>query len=121
MQSIAKEGQMLKRIVSFGFRHQEPDAAPGDVIVDVRQLFRNPYHDRKLRYLRGTDAAVQADVMKTPDFRAKYAHLREQVLSPGVEVAYIGCTGGRHRSVFLAEKLGRELGVPVEHRDIHKE
>ena len=111
----------LKKIISFGFRHEwPPDPAPGAVILDIRKMFRNPYHDRKLRSKRGTDPEVQADIRKTPDFAAKYTHLREQVCQPGIEVAYIGCTGGHHRSVYLAESLGRELGVPVEHRDFAK-
>lgn len=114
---------MLKKIVSFGFKYDEEQnfLGPGIVVVDVRKLFRNPFHNKKLRYKRGTDPEVQADVMKTPDFMVKYVYLKEQVSSPGVEVAYIGCTGGKHRSVFLAERLGLELGVSVEHRDIDRD
>jgi UPF0042 nucleotide-binding protein len=112
---------MLKKIVSFGYRHEwPPEAGPGEVVIDVRTLFKNPYHDRKLRYLRGTDAQVQVEILKNPMFNVRYAYVKEQVTVPGVEVAYIGCTGGHHRSVFLAEKLGQELGVSVEHRDIEK-
>lgn len=112
----------LKKIVSFGFKHPDPPDkfAPGVIVVDVRQLFRNPYRDRTLRYKTGTDPAVQAEVMKTPEFRAKYAHLKAVATAPGAEVVYIGCHGGHHRSVFLAERLGQELGIPVEHRDIDR-
>lgn len=112
----------LKKIVSFGFKHPDPPSefTPGVVVVDVRPLFRNPHHDRSLRSLNGTDPKVQADVMKTPEFTAKYRYLQAQATAPGTEVVYIGCHGGRHRSVFLAERLGQELGVPVEHRDIEK-
>jgi UPF0042 nucleotide-binding protein len=123
MQLIAREDAVkLKKIVSFGFRHEGggPNMTPGVVVVDVRNRFRNPFHNPALRNLRGTDPAVQEDVMKTPDFKARYEHLRRKVTTLGTEIAYIGCTGGHHRSVFLAEKLGRELGVPVEHRDIDK-
>lgn len=112
---------MLKKIVSFGFRHNGgPVAVAGIVVVDVRRMFRNPFHDQTLRDKNGTDPDVQADVMKTPNFDAKYAHVRDQVTTPGIEEAWIGCSGGHHRSVFLAEKLGQELGVTVEHRDIEK-
>ena len=112
----------LKKIVSFGFKHPDPpdEFAPGAVVVDVRPLFRNPYRDRRLRDRTGLDAAVQADVEKTPEFQAKYRYVQQQVTSPGAEVAYIGCHGGKHRSVFLAQKLAQELGVLVEHRDIDR-
>jgi len=113
---------MLKKIISFGFRHEGggPNVTPGVVVIDIRKMFRNPYHDPNLRHLRGIDQEVQRDIMSTPDFAAKYAHLKQRVMTPGTEVVYIGCTGGHHRSVFLAERLGKELGVQVEHRDIEK-
>jgi UPF0042 nucleotide-binding protein len=111
---------MLKKIVSFGFRHAPPPEGPGVVVVDIRRMFRNPYRDLNLRHLRGTDAMVQREIMRTPEFLAKVGFLRAQISVPGMEIAYIGCTGGHHRSVFLAERLGMELGVPVEHRDIDR-
>lgn len=113
---------MLKKIISFGFRHEGggPNVTQGVIVLDIRQAFRNPYHNKKLRKKRGTDADVQADIRRTPDFQAKYDAIREKVTADGVEVAYIGCSGGHHRSVYLAEKLAHELGVKVEHRDYAK-
>lgn len=114
---------MLKKIVSFGFKYQDDrpnDMLPGVVVVDVRPLFRNPHRDARLRYLDGLHPAVQADIAQAPGFKAKYRYVRAQVTSPGTEVAYVGCYGGRHRSVALVERLGQELGVPVEHRDLHR-
>lgn len=113
---------MVKKIISFGFKYADaPDESlPGVVVVDVRSLFRNPHSNRTLRYLNGLNPAVQADVEKTPEFTAKYRFVRDQVTVPGTETAFIGCHGGRHRSVFLAEKLAKELGVSVEHRDLER-
>jgi UPF0042 nucleotide-binding protein len=112
----------LKKIVSFGFKYPDlPEVIPGVVVVDVRNLFRNPHRDRSLRYKTGQDPLVQAEVMKTPEFHAKYSHVKAAATSPGTEVAFIGCHGGKHRSVFLAERLGQELGIPVEHRDMNRE
>jgi RNase adapter protein RapZ len=108
------------KIVSFGFRHGDVPVWPA-YVIDVRELGfrRNPFHDRKLRYMRGTDEAVQEDVKKTPDFQEKYEHLLQLVRLAG-DVVYLGCTGGHHRSVTLTELLGKDLGIPVEHRDIDK-
>ena len=112
---------MVKKIVSFGFKHDEPQSIPGLMVVDVRQMFRNPYRNMSLRYKLGTDPEVQSEILKTPNFKAKYDHLKAMVQVPGTDEVWIGCHGGRHRSVFLAEKLGQELNVPVEHRDVAKE
>jgi hypothetical protein len=50
----------LKKIISFGYRYEGggPDVTPGTVVVDIRNLFRNPNHDRRLRHKRGTDPEV---------------------------------------------------------------
>lgn len=121
---IATEGTAvgLKKLISFGYRYPDvPDGtAPGVVVVDVRSLFRNPYRDKRLRGRPGTDPLVQAEILKTPEFHAKYRYVRAQATAPGTEVVYIGCFGGHHRSVFLVERLGKELGVPVEHRDLER-
>lgn len=112
---------MLKAITSFGFRQGvAPQATPSSLVIDVRTMFRNPYHNKAIKHLNGTHPLVQEDIMKTPNFIGLYEHLKQQVQVPGLEHVYIGCTGGHHRSVFLAEKLGKELGVEVVHRDLHK-
>ena len=109
------------KIVSFGFKHEGcPVVTEGIVVIDIRPTFRNPHRDKTLRYLLGTDLRVQQEIMRTPGFHEKYADIKEQATRPGTEIVYIGCTGGHHRSVFLAEKLAKELGVSVFHRDIEK-
>ena len=111
---------MLRKVVSFGFKHApRPVEGPGFVVIDIRSLFRNPYHDRSLRPLTGLDQAVADDVQLTPDFTAKYNFVKQQATAPGVEIAYIGCTGGRHRSVAIVEQLAKDLGVEREHRDLN--
>lgn len=110
----------LKKIVSFGFKYGDPDVRPYMMVADVRRMFRNPHHNAQLRLKTGKDPEVQVEVMKTPNFMAKYVFLKQEASTPGIEVVFIGCVGGRHRSVFLAERLGQELGVPVEHRDIDR-
>ena len=109
---------MPTKIISFGERYGAPDAGGDDIVIDVRKWLRkNPYHNRKLRYLRGTDSEVQKDVARTPGFHAKYAEIL-RIAREVPQTVYVGCTGGHHRSVYVAILLGRDIGVPVEHRDI---
>jgi RNase adapter protein RapZ len=110
---------MATAIVSFGFRHgKEIPCQTGVLVIDVRKAFdRNPYRDKSLRYKRGTDLDVQKDILKTPNFNKSYAQLKEKV-EDFDGVVYLGCTGGHHRSVYLALRLSEELKIPVLHRDI---
>ena len=105
-------------IASFGYRHEGPPRLPENVpalVIDVRPLFmRNPYHDKRLRRLRGDHPSVQADILKTPGFDESYAKLKAIVSSWPGEV-YLGCSGGHHRSVYLAGRLGQELDCAVVH------
>ena len=122
--------RMTTRVVSFGFKYGAPVDA--DLVLDVRFL-ENPYFVPHLKNLPGTDPAVDAFVMALPETRAfleKTLDLLEFVL-PRYEregksylTIGIGCTGGRHRSVVVAEKLASALtentGVPIAllHRDV---
>jgi len=107
-------------LFSFGFRHGKPTQFEADHIIDIRPWFgRNPYHDKKLRKLRGTDKAVQDDILKTPDFERKYTDLKNYVANLSGIVA-IGCTGGHHRSVYLVERMGKDLECEFFHRDYDK-
>jgi len=116
-------------VYSFGFKHGAPTDA--DLIMDVRFL-PNPYYDPELRPLTGLDAPVRDFVMlrdETIEFCRRWHELLD-VLMPGyvsegkqqLAVA-IGCTGGQHRSVALAESTGDYLKskgyrVSVAHRDL---
>lgn len=108
----------VTKIVSFGFRQGTPDVTvhpEGGRIVNVTG-FRNPYLRRGLRPLTGMDPEVGAFITQDPGFEEKYRALYLETHRAGV--LYLGCIGGRHRSVYLADRLGKELGIPVEHRDI---
>lgn len=116
-------------ITSFAYRHGVPREA--DLMFDVRFL-ANPHWDPALRPLTGQDPAVAAHVQRDPDYRPFLDHL-EALLVPllpryGQEgksylTIAIGCTGGRHRSVVVAEHLATTLAghgyvVGVGHRDL---
>lgn len=111
----------MKTIVSFGFRHGTP---PNDgPIIDVRSvLSRNPFHNKKLRHLRGTDEEVQDDIRLTPFFADSLAELEKRIRKALAEhdIVYLACTGGHHRSVFMAEHFSKKFGTEVIHRDIDK-
>lgn len=118
-------------VTSFGFKYGLPLDA--DLVFDVRFLV-NPHYVDDLRPFDGRDARVEKYVMRDPDsglFLTKLYDLMDwsvpQYIKEGkayLTVA-IGCTGGRHRSVMVGEKLGehlREQGyrVLVQHRDVGK-
>lgn len=119
-------------VMSFGFKYGIPVDA--DLVADLRFL-PNPYWDPKLKDLTGLDAAVNDYVVSTEqaqEFLTKYADLINLVedgyLREGKRFVTIamGCTGGKHRSVAMAENLSARLvkaGVEVRvvHRDLGRE
>jgi len=122
--------RMSSRIVSFGFKYGTPMDA--DLVLDVRFL-DNPYFVPELKALPGTDPRVVSYVLnlaETQEFLTRTRDLLAFVM-PKYEregksylTIAIGCTGGRHRSVVLADVLARELGpvagvpITVVHRDV---
>ncbi|MBR7926757.1 RNase adapter RapZ [Aerococcaceae bacterium zg-ZUI334] len=119
------------QVVSFGFKYGAPIDA--DVLMDVRFL-PNPHYIDELRPKTGLDAEVYDYVMKQPEtqvFYSKFIDLIEYCL-PGYKkegkssvVIGIGCTGGQHRSIALAERVGNHLknsgyDTTISHRDRFK-
>jgi UPF0042 nucleotide-binding protein len=118
-------------LVSFGFRHGTP--ASVELLFDVRFL-PNPYFEETLREGTGRDEAVADYVMKSERGESFFKRLDEFVayLLPFYDEegkAYVtigvGCTGGRHRSVAVAEAMGERLrkggrDVSVTHRDMER-
>lgn len=119
-------------VVSFGFKYGIPVDA--DLVADMRFL-PNPYWDPQLRDHTGLEAAVSEAVLSQPearDFLERYCELVE-LASDGymregkrhVTIA-IGCTGGKHRSVAVAEAFAARLSAAgletlVSHRDLGRE
>jgi UPF0042 nucleotide-binding protein len=118
-------------ITSFSYRHGVPREA--DLVFDARFLV-NPHWDVKLRPQTGKDPAVAATIMRDPDYAAFIKHMtrlllpllpRYQQEGKSYLTIAIGCTGGRHRSVFVAEQLATLLAahgyiVGVGHRDLDR-
>lgn len=116
-------------VVSFGFRYGTPQSV--ELLFDMRFL-PNPYFEESLRPLSGCDPVVAQYVLASERGRGFFERLRDFVgyLLPMYDEegkAYlsigIGCTGGRHRSVAVAEALSRWLRsegreVNLEHRDV---
>lgn len=118
-------------VQSFSYKRGLPRGL--DMVLDCRFL-RNPYWDAKLRSLNGQDAKVAAyieDDTRFEPFRSKVLDLAELLL-PAYEAegkAYLsigfGCTGGQHRSVAMAERLGKALAeggwqVSIRHRELER-
>lgn len=128
----AEYNNFIVSVVSFGFKYGIPRDA--DLVFDVRFL-PNPYYDLNLRHLTGNDEAIQDFVMQfdeAKEFMNKIVDLLEFLIPNYIKegknglVIGIGCTGGKHRSVTLANGIYKELqtlpySAKIEHRDIEKD
>jgi RNase adapter protein RapZ len=125
-------GALALTFMSFGFKHGPPREE--DLAFDVRFL-ANPYYEAELRELTGRDERVIEYIARDGRLEEFYGRLHElldfllpQYVAEGKAhlVVAIGCTGGRHRSVAIAEHLAERyrdhhgLDVAVTHRDIDK-
>lgn len=123
------ERSMDVDVTSFGFKHGVPLDA--DFVFDVRFL-PNPFYEERMRSLSGLDDLVAAYVFEKPEAEEFVADVRALLRrwvphfarsgKPRLTVA-IGCTGGQHRSVAIAERLAAELRgvsdhVSAYHRDL---
>jgi RNase adapter protein RapZ len=121
--------EMVVNLVSFGYKHGVPVDA--DLVFDVRFL-PNPYFVERLKKLTGRDRAVVQYMRRhaaTKEFLDRLSAFLKYALPKYVEegksylTVAIGCTGGRHRSVMIAESLKKSLGgvkrtrLRVKHRD----
>ena len=120
-------------VLSFGFKYGIP--VDSDLVFDVRFL-PNPYYVEGLRAKTGNDAEIQEYVLQFKEAHQFLDKLTDMVeflipnyIAEGKNqlVISIGCTGGKHRSVTLANELHKRLsgkteyGLKIEHRDIGKD
>lgn len=126
-----KEEPLLINVISFGFKQGIPLDA--DLVFDVR-FIPNPFYVDELRDLSGEDLKVRDYVMKWPETMQFLEKLNDMIdflipyyIKEGKSqlVIAIGCTGGRHRSITIANELASQLKakhhkVIVEHRDVYK-
>ena len=120
-------------VLSFGFKYGIPNDA--DLVFDVRFL-PNPYYVEGLRPKNGNDKEIQDFVMQYKEAHVFLDKLEDMIkflipnyITEGKSqlVIAIGCTGGKHRSVTLANELFKRLekqkqfGIKIEHRDIEKD
>jgi UPF0042 nucleotide-binding protein len=124
--------QVRIAVVSFGFKYGIP--VDSDLVADMRFL-PNPYWEPELKELTGKDQAVSEFVtqrLAAQEFLQRYVDVVDTIcagyLDEGKRFATfaIGCTGGKHRSVAMAEEFGRRLlaqgyDVRIEHRDLGRE
>lgn len=121
---------LMVTVMSFGFKHGIPVDA--DLVLDVRFL-PNPFYIEDLKHKTGNDREVQEYVMGFPEaeeFMAKLTDMIQFLIPNYVKegkyrlVIAIGCTGGKHRSVTLANELYRRMkdkgtyGMKLYHRDV---
>ncbi len=127
-----KFNNFMITVLSFGFKYGIPSDA--DLVFDVRFL-ANPYYVPELKYKTGNEKEVQDFVMQT-EAAGQFLDKLEDMLKFLIPnyiiegknqlVVAIGCTGGKHRSVTLANFITHRLsnleyGIKVDHRDIRKD
>lgn len=127
-----KFNNFIITVLSFGFKYGIPSDA--DLVFDVRFL-ANPYYVPELKYKTGNEKEVQDFVMQT-EAAGQFLDKLEDMLKFLIPnyiiegknqlVIAIGCTGGKHRSVtlanFITQRLSNlECGIKVDHRDIRKD
>ena len=126
------EQQLTVTMLSFGFKYGIPLEA--DHVSDVR-FIPNPYWVPELKPLRGTDREVSDFVLgdaNAAEFVDRYLEMITPVLrgytteNKHSTTLAIGCTGGKHRSVAISERIGEELrraghAVRIRHRDLGRE
>ena len=120
-------------ILSFGFKYGIP--VDSDLVFDVR-FMPNPYYEEALKHKTGNDKEVQDFVLSSPVSGEFLEKLQDMIrflipnyIAEGKHqlVISIGCTGGKHRSVTIANRLyeclkkDEEYGIKITHRDIGKE
>ncbi|WP_029323988.1 RNase adapter RapZ [Butyrivibrio sp. AE3004] len=125
-----KHNNLMVTVLSFGFKHGIPSDA--DLVFDVRFL-PNPFYIDDLKHLTGNDKPVQDYVKSFPECGQFLDKLEDMLkfLMPGYInegkyqlVVAIGCTGGQHRSVTIANeiydrlKAANDVGVKIYHRDL---
>jgi len=133
--AYGEEGEATTRltVMSFGFKYGLPSDV--DMVADMRFL-PNPYWEEGLRHSSGQDEPVAEYVTSQPEaqrFLEHYLKVLDTVLPGYVKenktyaTLAIGCTGGKHRSVAMAEEIRQRLGsrhdiqVSVKHRDLGRE
>ena len=110
-----QEGRLALMFESFGYKHGIPGDA--DFVFDVRSL-PNPFWEHSLRHLTGRDPEVMAYLASHPSVGRMTAALIEFLSERVAEFAHahrsyltiaVGCTGGQHRSVYMAERLAEHF------------
>lgn len=133
-EAFAASAQVLKlNVLSFGFKYGLP--ADADMVADAR-FIANPHWREELRAKTGNDVEVSSYVLEQPgvqDFITSYTKAVQQVLkgyrteNKKFATLAIGCTGGKHRSVAVANKIAEllakedDIKVTVSHRDLGRE
>jgi len=122
---------MAGRVTIMSFAYSREPPPPADLVFDMRFL-RNPHWQDGLRALTGLDEPVGAYIAGDPAYGDALAGIERQLLAllagqgdegkPSVRAAF-GCTGGRHRSVHVAERVAARLRAAgfspsLEHRDL---
>lgn len=121
-------GQHLISITSFGYLHSNNQAPTAEATFDLRDHFRDPHIDPRLRYMSARDQEVVDKVLGTEGvlkFAEAFSTVLARLADNASVTAALGCAGGRHRAPVISNYIGMLLAangysVEVIHRDLDK-
>lgn len=107
----------MAKVFSYSIRWRRPEEKnipDADIYIDMRK-FPNPYHNKALRALTGKDSPVVSEVMGDKRVRALVQEMVKKITEDNSLTIAVGCTGGRHRSVVVADQIAFATGLTAEH------
>lgn len=106
------------KVVTFGYRYPRTSPLGAEIVLDARCLCEDPAEKTDLHALTGLDPEVRQYLQALPDVQRFVNAGIAAATDPAVSYLAVGCHSGRHRSVYIAERIAEYFHVTAEHLDM---